>query len=59
MQVLGAEQVIRHQPAAEQGRKEKVKGKSNSFTVVTGEDATDFDIVNRIDSILEGNKIEE
>ena len=37
----------------------EVKGKSNSFTVVAGEDATDFDIVNRIDSILEGNKVEE
>ncbi len=36
----------------------EVKGKSNSFTVVAGEDATDFDIVNRIDSILEGNKVE-
>ena len=36
----------------------EVKSKSSSFTVVAGEDATDFDIVNRIDSILEGNTLE-
>ncbi len=35
----------------------EVKGKSNTFTIV-GE-ATDFDIVNRIDAIIEGNAIGE
>ena len=36
----------------------EVKGTSNSFTVVAGDGQTDFDIVNRIDMILEGNKLE-
>ena len=35
----------------------QVKSKSSSFTVVAGEGDTDFDIVNRIDSILEGNTL--